>query len=282
MKLTSYEAASAFLAHARAWLEQDETTNNLILSVAVRLAEHPDRIKQPPYLATVENGGALVAAAVMTPPQRVLLCSAAGADPAPLRPVLDDLRVGGWPVPGVVAPSATSDAFARLWSAATGCAYRPAMRERAYELRRVISPAAVSGCLRVATETDLPLAVDWVYRFMQDAGLPGTVEDAHERAALRIDDRDLFLWDDGGPVSMAAKARHTTHGMIVSLVYTPRELRGRGYASACVAALSQQLLDAGWEFCALFADLANPTSNDIYQRIGYRPVCDFNEYDFAT
>ncbi len=73
-----------------------------------------------------------------------------------------------------------------------------------------------------------------------------------------------------------------THGIVVSLVYTPRALRGRGYASACVAALSQQLLDAGWQFCALFTDLANPTSNDIYQRIGYRPVCDFNEYDFET
>jgi predicted GNAT family acetyltransferase len=48
-----------------------------------------------------------------------------------------------------------------------------------------------------------------------------------------------------------------------------------------VAALSQQLLDAGWEFCALFTDLANPTSNSIYQRIGYRPVADFDEYIFG-
>jgi len=68
--------------------------------------------------------------------------------------------------------------------------------------------------------------------------------------------------------------------MAVSLVYTPPERRNRGYASALVAALSQHLLDAGWQFCVLFTDLANPISNSIYQRIGYRPVSDFDEYDF--
>ncbi len=280
MKLTRHEAAAAFLACARDWLEQNEAANNLILGIAVRLAEYPDRVKAPPYLATVEAGGALVAAAVMTPPHRVVLYSAAGADPAPLVPILDDLRAGGWQVPGVMAPAATSEAFAWLWAAATGGDYCPAMRERAYELRRVIPPAAVPGHLRPATEADLPQMADWAYRFMQDAGLPGTVESAQELAEIRIADRDLFIWDNGGPASMAAKTRHSTHGIVVSLVFTPRELRGMGYASACVAALSQQLLDAGWQFCALFTDLANPTSNDIYQRIGYRPVCDFNEYDF--
>ncbi len=183
MNLIRYEAAAAFLARAQAWLEQNEAANNLILGIAVRLAEHPDRIKQPPYLATVEADGALVAAAVMTPPHRILLYSASGAEPAPLRPILDDLRAGGWHVPGVMAASATSEAFVRLWSAATGCGYRPALRERAYELRRVIPPAAVPGHLRPATEADLPLAADWAYRFTQDAGLPGTAEEAHEIAS---------------------------------------------------------------------------------------------------
>jgi hypothetical protein len=66
----------------------------------------------------------------------------------------------------------------------------------------------------------------------------------------------------------------------VGPVYTPPERRGRGYATACVAALSQTILDEGWAFCTLFTDLANPTSNSIYQKIGYHPVCDFAEYRF--
>jgi predicted GNAT family acetyltransferase len=90
-----------------------------------------------------------------------------------------------------------------------------------------------------------------------------------------------YSWEnEGRPVSTALVAT-TSHGITVSLPH-PRELRNRGYASACVAALSQQLLDAGWHFCTLYTDLANPTSNSIYQRIGYRPVCDSAEYHFMN
>ena len=99
-------------------------------------------------------------------------------------------------------------------------------------------------------------------------------------AQRRVGDRDVYLWEDGQPVSMAAKARPTINGITVNLVYTPPQFRRRGYATSCVARLSQLLLDSGWKFCTLFTDLANPTSNDIYQKVGYMPVCDFNECVF--
>jgi predicted GNAT family acetyltransferase len=63
-------------------------------------------------------------------------------------------------------------------------------------------------------------------------------------------------------------------------VYTPPGRRGRGYATALVAALSAELLAAGRRFCFLYTDLANPTSNRIYQRIGYERVCDSAEIRF--
>jgi predicted GNAT family acetyltransferase len=56
-------------------------------------------------------------------------------------------------------------------------------------------------------------------------------------------------------------------------VYTAREQRGRGYASAGVAAVSRLLLDRGARVC-LFTDQANPTSNRIYEALGFRPVVD--------
>ena len=276
-----HQTAGSFLTHAQAVLEQHEAANNLMIGIAVRLNEFPDRIKMPPYLATVEDGDRLLAAAVMTPPHRVILY-AEGDDPDALRLLTQDLHAGGWCVPGVGGIKPTSRAFAEVWSAVTGQPHRAGMNERVYELRRVIPPAPpISGALRVATEDDLPLMSEWVWGFIQDAGLEGTAEGAREIAELRIADRDLFIWDDGGPVSTVTKTRHSTHGIVVSLVYTPPAHRYRGYASAAVAALSQQLLDAGWEFCALFTDLANPTSNSIYQRIGYRPVADFDEYIFG-
>jgi uncharacterized protein len=283
MKITRYQAAADFLARAQASLERHEAANNLMISIVMRLKEHPERIKTPPYLATVEDDGALVAAAFMTPPQRVGIHSESAGpavDPAPLRLIAADLIAGGWTVPGTIGSAEASRAFAEVWTAAAGGSLRLLRHLRVYELRQVTAPTGVPGILRVATELDLDLVARWNYAFHRDAGMEGTAEDTRESAERWIDDRNAFLWDDGQPVSMAVKGRHTTHGMTVGGVYTPSAFRRRGYAGACVAALSQQMLDAGWEFCTLFTDLANPTSNSVYQKIGYRSVRDFDEYVF--
>ena len=181
----------------------------------------------------------------MTPPHRLILHAESG-DPEPLRLLAHALVTDGWHVPGVGGIKPMSKAFAEVWSAVTGQPHRAGMNERVYELRRVTPPhPPIPGMLRVATEDDLPLMTEWVWGFIQDAGLEGTAEGAREIAELRIADRDLFIWEDGGPVSTVTKTRHSTHGIVVSLVYTPPAYRNRGYASAAVAALSQQLLDAG-------------------------------------
>jgi predicted GNAT family acetyltransferase len=112
--------------------------------------------------------------------------------------------------------------------------------------------------------------------------LSGDLAEAREMAERKVEDRDIYIWEDEKPVSMAAQVRPTSNGTSVSLVYTPPEFRQRGYATACVASVSQLLLDSGWKFCALFTNLANPASNRLYQNIGYRPVCDFDEYVFST
>lgn len=290
MKLRRYDSARSFLEHARASLEVEEAANNLIVGVSVRVAEHPGQIKFPAYFATVDDRDRVVAAAVRTPPFRVIVHSELGAEPAPLRLILEDLldyTAGFDPesppgyLAGVTGHSAAALAFAQLWQDRTGKPFKPGKGLRIYELRQARPPAGVPGQLRLARDDEVDLLADWMLNFNIDAGLPDNTAEVRELAERRIDSRDLFIWEvQGQPVSMAAKTRPSSHGITISLVYTPRELRNRGYASACVAALSQQMLDAGWEFCTLYTDLANPISNSIYQRIGYRPVCDSNEYDF--
>jgi predicted GNAT family acetyltransferase len=98
-------------------------------------------------------------------------------------------------------------------------------------------------------------------------------------AEQRVAAGEVYLWCDPEPRSMAGSARPTAHGVAVNAVYTPREWRGRGYATACVAEISRRMLASGFDFCVLYTDLANPTSNAIYTRIGYRPVRDFLMYD---
>ena len=116
-----------------------------------------------------------------------------------------------------------------------------------------------------------------------------TDECFHENAPLDeasarycVDRGMMYILEDGGqPVSMAGSSRQMPHGRAVGPVYTPPYLRGKGYATACVALLSRLILEKGNDYCALFTDLENPISNSIYQKIGYYPICDFREIKFS-
>lgn len=155
------------------------------------------------------------------------------------------------------------------------------MRHRIYALTKVAPLDYSPGRFRPAIEADLDTVAVWISAFRVEAiGERCETQEAREVARSQIESGDVYLWDDGRAVSMAAKARPTAHGIAVKQVYTPPEFRNRGYATSCVARLSQTLLDSGREFCCLFADRTNPTSNAIYQKIGYRPVCDTKVYHF--
>ena len=127
---------------------------------------------------------------------------------------------------------------------------------------------------------DRELVLRWLSAFIEEA-LP---EGLHEEPAdildrrLELPDDGVVLWDDGEPVSLAGFGAPTPNGVRVGPVYTPPDKRGRGYASALVADLTASLLAGGRAFCCLFTDLANPTSNSIYQHVGYRPVTDVDQW----
>ncbi|MCB8981813.1 MAG: GNAT family N-acetyltransferase, partial [Ardenticatenaceae bacterium] len=180
-------------------------------------------------------------------------------------------------------PANVADAWARMWQQANDRPPKPGMMQRVFELRQVQPLTLPPGKLRPAAADDFERVVAWIRGFHVDANIQDDSESAEMLARGKMQNGDLFLWENeaGEPVTMASKARPTRHGITVSLVYTPAELRGRGYATACVATLSQRLLDDGYQFCTLFTDLSNPVSNHIYEKIGYTAVADFHEYYFV-
>jgi predicted GNAT family acetyltransferase len=181
----------------------------------------------------------------------------------------------------VTAASALAANFAEKWSQIAKVKCRDGMHQRIYELRKVNPPQWAQGAIRLAMRSDVDLAEQWAIAFNDEAiGTPS--DDLRGLVERKIEARELYLWIDCDPVSMAATTRPTRHGVGVNLVYTPPPLRGKGYASSCVAALSQLQLDSGYQFCVLYTDLANPTSNSIYQKIGYEAVCDSDEYVFEN
>lgn len=280
MRVRTYDSAAGFLLAAQEWLEQNEVANGLVLGICGRLRQGPSGAPGAAYLATVEDEAGPLVAAIMTPPYRAILTGGERSCPEALAAIARDLRAKGWHVPGVLAPAAIAGGFAAAWTHVAGGSAILSQHQRVYAMSRVDHPRYSPGHLRAATAADIPRLSAWLEAFHREVGEDGAAN-AEEMARRRVAGQDLYVWDDGGPVSMAGRTRPTTHGISIGPVYTPPETRRRGYATSCVASLSQALLDAGRSYCTLHTNLANPTSNDIYQKIGYRPVCDHDVYVFS-
>jgi uncharacterized protein len=280
MRIKTYDSANAFLSDTRAELECDEAANNLMLGLAIRASESAGSADTPSYMATVWQGARLSAAGLLTRSRPLIVFG----DPSShaIGELARALHANSWPVPGVLGPSGTAHAFAASWTACSGQTARISRLERAYQLRTVTSPTPAPGRLRAALPDDEDLVTGWIVAFSGETGVHLSAAEALEIGRSRTASGALFLWEDPRPVSMAAATRPTPRGIAVGGVYTPTEARRRGYASSCVAALSQRLLDEGKEMVVLFTDLANPTSNHIYQTIGFRPLCDYDEIAFAA
>ncbi|MER5802241.1 GNAT family N-acetyltransferase [Streptomyces mirabilis] len=189
----------------------------------------------------------------------------------------------GYSFPGVGGPVDTAAEFAAAWEHHAGARAQLRRSERLYRLGTLTPPTPVPpGRARVAGESDHALVARWYSEF---AGIFGRNErqDPDRWAESRLAYGGVTLWEtpDGTPVAMAGATPLIAGQIRVAPVYTPAPLRGRGYAGAATAEVSRAALAGGADEVLLFTDLANPTSNGLYQRIGYRPVADFAVYDFA-
>lgn len=257
-----------------------EAEHNLVLGICAGLRES-DHDPSETYLASMHVGDRVVGAAVRTAPRNLVLSCV--DDEAALEPLVEDVADACRELRGVLAPKAVAERFAELWVRRTGTLYDRGMAMRVHRVEQVAAPRGVPGAMREATADDAPLLSAWVHDFDREAiHGEGTREEAHREVEriMASPSGGMVVWVDDAPVSMAAFGGPTAHGVRIFAVYTPPELRGRGYATACVAALSQRLLDEGRRFCFLFTDLANPTSNAIYRRVGYTPVMDMDEMRF--
>jgi predicted GNAT family acetyltransferase len=277
MELIRCDSPAGFAEVAMPFLMAAEAENNLIISIldAIQKGKYTD-----PYLALGQDDDGTRAAALMTPPHHLLLTRASDAF---LKRLARDLNTNGPTPAGVIGPDHTAGRFAMFWADLTGQAYHLHMAQRTFALRKVIPPRRpADGRFRRATEGDRVVLMRFAAGFFADTHSVVHVP-VGKYIAQGLRERRFFVWEDGRGqvVSMAATAGgETPNGQRIGAVYTPVRSRNRGYAAACVAALSQHVLDSRKHFCFLFADLANPTANGIYRRLGYRPVCDFNQYCF--
>ena len=276
-----FQNSNDFLGKTLTDLAKDETSNNLVLALALRLKENLDAFcEADPLMAVVtDSAGRNTAIAVMTPPFPMIVNSDP-VDEIALKALSDALISESWQLPGVNGVAEVSDSFADIWQARTNQTAKLQMRLRAYELREVTEVGYPDGQMRIAVEEDAQQAADLLNAMRVELNLLGrnpTVENALE--IIRME--RVFFWETGGKVVTVTIAnRSQIKGICISGVYTPPEHRRKGYARALVAEASKEMLSRGYEITNLFTDLANPTSNKIYQEVGYKPVCDYHQYSF--
>nr|WSZ98430.1 GNAT family N-acetyltransferase [Streptomyces sp. NBC_00857] len=233
---------------------------------------------EAPVFGRLERGGGVQAIFYRKPSGRLHLTPVVTGDQADLLAArLADLdRL----LPGVVGDHAAATAFAEAWQRRTGAEPVLSVPLHLYRLGTLTPPEPCpEGRVRVAGEEDLEQVMLWCREFAASVG--EVVPDAW--ADTRFADRHFSFWEtpDGTPASIAAVTSVIGGQVRVDPVYTRAHLRGRGYAGALTAEVSRAALAAGAKEVVLYTDPANPTSNALYQRIGYVPVTDFAVYDFS-
>jgi GNAT superfamily N-acetyltransferase len=279
-------AVDEFLAEAGDFLRAEPARNTVILSVTenLRVRNVVGKTGDEPLLGwwrpgPAGNPGAVGGAFLHTPGFPVFLTSMPSEAVAGLA---GELAASGRRIGGVNAEAQAAEAFAGAWRQRTGDAAHLHRLMRLYRLGTLVRPnPGPEGKPRVAGEQDRDLLIEWSGAFVREVG-----DEEHDVAAA-VDERlgygGLTVWEvAGAATSMAGITRIVRAVARVGPVYTPPELRGRGYAGGTTAAVSQAALDAGAAEVVLYTDLANPTSNALYERLGYRPVEDRTVLSFAA
>jgi predicted GNAT family acetyltransferase len=250
-------------------LTAHEAENNLLLGLAARGFASDER--DGVWLAVLE-GEQIVGAAVRTPPHYVTVSR---LPPGAARAVADWFFEHGNESDGASGPAHHARDVALALAERSGGSIDLCMGDTLYELTELVDVPLPSGFARPATLDDLPTVTRFYAEFYGEVNLPGAT-DPLTAARTAITLGWVHVWDDGGPRSLASSSRGTPTGATIGPVYTPRDSRRRGYASALTAALARRLLTSGKRFVCLFADRKNPTSNHIYQTLGFVPRGDFD------
>jgi predicted GNAT family acetyltransferase len=278
MRATRFHDRDEFARRVTPFLLPHEAENCFFLgALSPATSIKPDVL----MLALEDDRGEVVGVAMKWPDRHLIVTD---APPEAIDALADWFVDAAIPLQGVQSRRHLARRFADRFAARTGASQRLNAAMAIHVLTQVQAVHGVAGSLRPAGEADVELLARWAEAFCRDCNLPPQPPGGElTRARERIARGETFFWDvDGQLVSTASVQGPTPNGIRVSLVYTPPPHRGRGYASACVAALSQRMLDSGRKFCFLYTDLANPTSNKIYRAVGYRQVCEDEQIFFEA
>lgn len=280
MDVQLFNDAGVFLGEAAGYLATDPFSANVIAVYAGRVRAGAQPQGPEDLWVTVTDGGRVVGLAMHTPPHHLFVSRMPEMAATALADALGEQRRG---LTGVNGESAAVASFATAWQERTDAGAVVDVRMRMYRLDALKPPAGVPGGHRLTSVDDIGVVAGWAAAFHDEAQPQAPSDDWLAWAGRRINAEELYLWvDDGAPVAMAAHSAPAGGATRVGPVYTPPPRRRHGYGAAVTAAASAAALRAGAAQVVLYTDLSNPTSNAIYQAIGYRADHDAEERAFVT
>ena len=285
MEIKFYEFINEFYELVLKFLVNREAENSLLFSILNTIKINPSRYGEEKLILIIATEiEEIKLIALRTPPFNLALSYTDDIDS--ISALTKELLKRNMKLPGVIGFKAGAEEFGKLWCNSKNLQLRLLRNERIFMLQKVAKETLGKKQFIAGDKSNQNLILSWVEEFMLEV-LPESNEANVKRTQNVImkeikNDKIFLLIDEDEVVSMARKAGKTPNGNLVNFVYTPPHLRNRGYATECVAKLSQKLLEEGNNYCFLFTDLMNPTSNSIYQKIGYHPVIDVDEYKFIS
>jgi predicted GNAT family acetyltransferase len=283
MKIQLYNDINEFYDLVFPFLVKREAENNLLFSILNTIKVDPYRYgDEKPVLITVAENNKVSLVSLRTPPYNQIISYTTNLES--IKKLAKELLLRNEEIPGFLGFKEGADIFIKLWCESKDVKPQLIRNEKIYKLESVAPETLGDKEFIMGTESNQNLILKWAREFVLEA-LPETDEFKLKRSEKALiedikEGRIFLLLDRDDVVSMARKAGKTPNGNLVNYVYTPPNLRRRGYATECVAKLSKYILEEGNKYCFLFTDLMNPTSNKIYQKIGYRPIINIDEYLF--
>ncbi|MBD3195807.1 MAG: GNAT family N-acetyltransferase [Candidatus Lokiarchaeota archaeon] len=267
------------------YLIKDEAKNILLFSILNSLKDNPHKFgDEKPFLATIsDNRDNILLVSLRTPPYNLVISYT--KDLGSIKYLATQLNKNSISLPGCLGFKEGVEKFNNKWIKINHLKQKIAMNERIYQLKKVNKNLLGNDNFIVADINYESLVISWAKDFLKEALKEIQNKEIFVNYINQIYDdikneKIFLLIHEGEPVTMARKAGKTPNGNLINFVYTPPNLRRKGYATQSVAKLSQKLLNEGNRYCYLFTDLSNPTSNSIYKKIGYKPIIDFVQYKY--
>ena len=281
IKVIAYSDSVQFYHMLNDNFNKNPPSSSFINGLAYSLCEDPTQYKRKPLLAFVEESKRKHIAVFMTPPWPMVLYTEEEIKDSMITVLIDYFIEKNITVTGINANYFMANIWAERWCKKMQCLKKIKLEMILYSLSHIQPIHTSPGHLQLADESYKPILLEWSKKFNEAMHLDmeNTYIENHVHEVIRT--KNAFVWiDDDKPVCMVFGERPFEKGIFIGYVYTPPQLRNKGYATNCVSHVSRYYLEHGYEFCSLFTDKANPATNEMYQKIGYQPIENYIYYEF--